>query len=165
MSRSEPSKGREEKMQVPGTEPTSSYETSEVHVRTMLWFVAGFIVSMAVILTALWWIQKPLTPHNLGDSRPPRAPVLEQPLQPSPGHETLDWQDLAAMRDRQQKQLESYGPIAGDPAHAHIPIDRAMDLLLNHGELQQSWTLPTTPPYKMETQPSPYVKPTVRNRT
>ncbi len=157
-------------MQLPGTQPTSGYETSEVHVRAMAWFVVGFILSMAVILVGLWWLQKPLTPPNLGENRPPQpSPLpLEQPLQPSPGRETTDWQDMTAMRDRQQGQLESYAPIAGDPAHARIPIDRAMALLLQNGDLQKPWTLPalpTTLPYKIETQPSPYVKPTVRNRT
>ncbi len=93
----------------------------------------------------------------------PLALPLQQPLQPSPGHPLLPWQDMAALRTLQEQKLNGYGPVGED--RAHIPIDRAIDLLIQSGELNRSWKNPTTQPYQFETSPPPRVEPSVENRS
>lgn len=155
----------EEHQHLPGTKPVSGYQEMGVNVRAMAWFVVGFALSVAAIVIGLWWLEKPFIRGDFSEDRSPRALDVEQPLQPSPGHPAMPWDDLEAMRHDQETRLNNFGPLAGDPSHVHIPIDRAMEMLLQSGDLTKSWSPPATLPFKMETQPSPYVKPTVRNRT
>ena len=54
-------------------------------------------------------------------------------IQPSRDHNTLDWQDLKALRDEEQTKLTQYAWIGNDKQTARIPIDRAMELVLAQG--------------------------------
>jgi hypothetical protein len=147
---------------------SAGHDESRVHTTGVLWFVAGFILVGAGILMGLWGLESDVAPMAAGETgRPPEAWQLAQPLQPSPGHPALPWEDMAAMRAAQEKELHSYGATAASPAagHVRIPIERAIDLLLQSGELRRPWVNPATQPYRMETQPAPRSKPSVENRT
>ena len=156
---------KEEHEHIPGTKPVSGYEAAGVRVRAMAWFVVGFVLSVAVILVGLWWLEKPFIRGGYSESRELGQFQVDQPLEPSPGHPQLPWEDLKSLQHEQEARLDGYGILPGDPSRAHIPISRAMDLLLQGGDLNKAWSAPTTMPYKMETEPSPYTTPSVRNRT
>ncbi len=141
----------------------------------ILWFFGT-----AVALFILLWLflayevhresRNEAGPFALGTDRPTTLP---QPLQPSIARNVLPWQDLPPLRDGQLQHLNSAGPIPGDPAHVHIPIDHAMQLCLQHGGLSTTpnpaATTPASPPRSAETQP--WIIPnqdrprTVENRT
>jgi hypothetical protein len=134
------------------------FDTSRVHAKGIFFFIVCFALTMAGILIGIWYFEGGvLGRHRPTDTAHPQSTkVLPQPLQPSPGHPTFDWQDLAALRDAQEKQLNSTGP-------NHIPIDQAMNQLLNSGKLNQPWKNPTTQPYiRPPTEPQ---APPVENRT
>jgi len=61
------------------------------------------------------------------------TPHPQPPLQPSPGHNTTPPQDWQTMRDQDTRILSTYGWIDRRNQIARIPIDRAMDLLLQRG--------------------------------
>jgi len=150
---------------LPATGPVPDRDAAEISFRAIAWFVLAFALSLAVIVIGLWWLEKPFIRGNFSESRPIRTLDVDQPLQPSPGHPQLPWEDLASRRHEQLAALNAYGPLNGDPSRSRIPISRAMDLLLQSGNLNKPWVAPTTMPYKIETQPSPYATPTIRNRT
>jgi hypothetical protein len=87
------------------------------------------------------------------------ATTLPQPLQPGIAHNLLPWQDLPLLRSQELQALRTGGPLPDDPAHVHIPIDRAMQLFLQRGGLHPA-TQPTTRPEQIDTRPA-----TVENRT
>jgi hypothetical protein len=137
------------------------HELSGINVRGVALFIAIFIPSTFLILTLVWLLYGRLV-HHLARTEIAPSPIgqdplthLDQPLQPSPGHPTLDWQDLTAIKDSQLHQLTTAGPLPNDPTHAHIPITRAMRLLLQSGALKKPPATPTTQPYLNTTQPTP----------
>src|SRR4051812_3696973 len=88
------------------------YDATRVHVGAIFWFIAGLVITLAILLVILWVSQK----HWLGSTRdsdralPTGAPPLAQPLQPSPGPPALPWEDMAALRAAQVRQLQQGGP-------------------------------------------------------
>ena len=148
----------------PSPAPAPGYDTTRVSTRGVFWFILGFILAGALILPGIWWMEGAVIRSQHRAAAPIAEPLqLPQPLQPTPAHPQLPWQDMATLRAAQVSKLHSYGP--APDGHATIPIDRAMDLLLESGRLKQSWTNPATQPYHLETQPAPRVKPSVENRT
>jgi hypothetical protein len=139
------------------------YQPDNVHVGGVVIFVVLLAFGCAVTAVLLWKTQVKLVPEG----RPPlvQAQPLEQPLQPSAEHPLSPAEDMRAMRLRQERTLKSYSAIPGDSAHARVPIDRAIDLLLQSGELQKPFVIPSTRPFEAPTQPSPWALPPVRNRT
>ena len=138
-----------------------AHEPSGINTRGVGIFIAIFIPSTLLILTLIWLLYGGLTHHLVQSEVSPNplaqnlATPLDQTLQPSPDHPTLDWQDLTALKSAQNQQLNSYGPLPNDPAHAHIPISRAMQLLLQNQTLETSTPAPATQPYINTTQPTP----------
>jgi hypothetical protein len=144
------------------TPPPSRYAPAGVHVRAVGWFVVGFFVTGAVLLAVVFWMQGWIEGRDKPADTRIEALEVDQPLQPSPAHPLLPWQDMAALRERQESALRNGGPAAGGGGGGvRIPIDRAMEQLLESGALKGSW--PATQPYQLETRP--YAHRAVENRT
>jgi len=144
---------------------TPGYDGSRVHVGGVFIFLLCFAITMAVIFLATWGFERRLVgPVRPQDRAQPKEPLpLPQPLQPSPGHPALPWQDLAALRQRQQRELRLGAPAAADHG-PHLPIDKAIDELLNSGVLNRPWKNPATQPYMRPADEKPAL-PSVENRT
>ncbi|MGN6371084.1 MAG: hypothetical protein ACTHN5_22750 [Phycisphaerae bacterium] len=144
----------------------AKHELSGASSRGIWRFILCFVLTMGLIHVGLWLTLGGMN-HYVGmhESLPPpigepRPRQLEQPLQPAPGHPTSPAQDLAEMKAEQLQRLNSYGPIKGDPGHVHIPIDRAMEMLLQSGELRKPVNGADTQPYI-----NPTTQPSTENRT
>ncbi len=139
-------------------------KSAGVNTRGVGIFIVCFVTFGGVMFTAMWLtlgtFMRQVHPHETtvsvvgtnGDTE------MDQPLQPSPGHPTLDWQDLSAMKAAQIKGLRTYAAIPNDPAHVKIPIDRAMQLLIESKSLAippNPEAVPSTQPYIDTTQPAP----------
>ncbi len=145
------------------SEQTHGHEMSGVNVRAIGVFILCFIVAGGGLLSGMAFLMGALDRHvHRGESGAMPAAArgslsVDQPLQPSPGHPTLDWQDAVAMKAAQQKELNSYGVLAGDPKHLRIPIDRAIHLLVEKQLLASPPATDgpaNTQPYINTTQPS-----------
>lgn len=145
--------------EAPSTNPDSialGYEASRVSVRGLFWFFVGFVSFGLLMHLLLWWVLGVLVRASAPDT-PPRSPFAAQiaptpaaPLQPSPSHPTLAWQDFRSMRQHEDRELSRYARTAGD--HASIPIERAMELALQHGILTTRPANDTQPFVRRETQ-------------
>ena len=137
------------------------HELSGVNARGVFWFILWFVMSAGVIHLLVWWtlggmnrreVEREAGASPIGEGR---LRELDQPLQPSPGHPTVPAQDLSAMKAEQLSRLHSYGPLEGDAGHVHIPIERAMEMLLQSGELKKPVKGAETQPFINQTQPAP----------
>jgi len=129
---------------------------SKISVRAVAYFLVGWGIAMVALLAAVWLVQRTLTGNlPLTTTVAPSPTELPQPLQPSPGHPQLPWQDMAALRAAQEQRLNSSGP-------DHIAIQQAMEQLLRSGALTRPWQNPGTQPYQ---RPRSEDKPSVENRT
>ncbi len=139
----------------------AKHEPSSANMRAIFWFILCFLLTTGVIQVVLWLTlgemdrreaRREATSSPIGE---PRPGDLDQPLQPSPGHPYVPAQDLAAMETEQLSRLRSYGPVEGDAGHVHIPIERAMEMLLQSGELKKPVKAAETQPFINQTQPTP----------
>jgi hypothetical protein len=118
----------------------TGYEPRDANVRAVVGFMVILAVVIAVLIPIIWYMYRGLDNFFAGQD-PPASPVTMErpvplaPLQRSPGHDTLDWQDMQTMRTDQEAALSSttYDPATGK---GHISIDQAMDLLLSHNMLK-----------------------------
>ena len=138
----------------------AKHELSSVSTRGVFIFMAAFLATGACLhFFGLFTLN--LLDRRAMKQEPSPSPIgvvrdshLDQPLQPSPGHPTLPSQDLEAMKVEQNAALHSYAPISGNGSHARIPIDRAMQLLLDSGALKVPPKAADTQPYINTTQPA-----------
>ena len=121
---SEPLKGPEN--------PRRGYEDSDVSVGRLLAFAGGLValVVFGVVISAV--VFHFFVRHQpLG---PPASPFEDvRPMPPSPRLQTTAPLDLKHYREEQEKILQSYGWVDPPAGVVRIPVDRAVDLLLQKG--------------------------------
>jgi hypothetical protein len=135
---------REEDIQNPGV----AFEHTQADLRVVYMFLIMLAIGVALVFFVLWgfyaYMEKRQgsgvrpAPYTL--SKPPEVPVPK--LQPDPVS------DNSRVQFTDQQWLNSYGWVDQKTGVARIPIDRAMDLLVQRG-------LPTS----QTTNPKPAVGP------
>jgi hypothetical protein len=134
------------------------HESNTLAARGIGIFAVAFAGGM-VLLFSVWMFFRSSTGAGVNAPVFQSSNILAQPLQPSVTHPTLPREDMAALRTRQLDHLNSEGSLPGDPNHIHIPIQRAIDLLLQRGSATMPQT-PSTQPYLLDKPPV-----SVENRT
>src|SRR6185436_5206769 len=117
------------------TEPTSvDHETSDVNIRAIFGFALGLTVTTMIIGFAVWVL------FQYFDARESRAVFTEYPLAtreprvpPEPRLQTNPREDLSNLRTREDQALTSYGWVDKNAGVVRIPIDRAMQLIVERG--------------------------------
>ncbi|MCB1054876.1 MAG: hypothetical protein KDD11_05110 [Acidobacteria bacterium] len=116
-----------------GEEPDYDHEIS---YRGIFEFIVGLFAITAVAMVLMWFLIKGLERHVAANDPPP-SPIPEAnepPVSPGPQLQffppTADIGDLHAW---EEKTLETYGWVDEERGVAHIPIERAMDLLAHRG--------------------------------
>ncbi len=99
-------------------------ERSDLSLRGLAVGIAIIFGGIAVSLAAPWLIRSGMTRES--DAKPPAVN--------GPSLQTAPSLDLAAFLREKNRRLESRGPIEGDPAHVHIPIEQAMQILAARSE-------------------------------
>ena len=107
----------------------------EIDVRAVLSFGSGLALTMILVLSAVWllldhWRSRQIAldppPSPIAEARAPRLPP-EPRLQSSPAR------DMEELRAREDAILKTYGWVDPQAGIGRIPIDRAVDLLVEKG--------------------------------
>lgn len=108
------------------------YETRDVNIRGAYIFGATLFAVLVVVIFAMrglfWYYERTQT---LGPETTPFKAARELP--PAPRLQVDPKADLARTREEQEQILNSYGWSDQGTGKVHIPIDRAMDLVLQKG--------------------------------
>ena len=105
------------------------YEPKDINLRGLFIFLGTLVVTLVVVLAAIYGILMAMVEYDrsrdpLGTPVSIVRPDLYAPLQPSVSHNTLDTDDMAAMRERNQEVLMH-------PSLARqMPIAQAIDVVL-----------------------------------
>jgi len=108
------------------------HEASDANIRSIVKFAIGLAVLIVAAMIAMRWLFDYLkATQQLG---PPASPFAEsQAAPPAPRLQVRPVQDLKQLRQAEDEKLSSYGWVDEEAGIARIPIDRAMDLLVQKG--------------------------------
>jgi hypothetical protein len=135
--------------------PGPGYEVQDANPRAVLWFLAGLFIVICLTMFATWLMFRRF---SVSEVAPPSASsfadVREVPagpqLQPDPRTNLLE------TRSKQQQELDSYSWEDRKAGIVRIPIERAMDLLLQKGlPVLPNAAQEGTAPAKMAAAPRP----------
>jgi len=112
--------------------PQRGYEDSDVSVGRLLAFAAGVVALVVLGVLGSAAVFHFFVRHQpLG---PPASPFEDvRPMPPEPRLQTTAPLDLKRYREDQEKILQSYGWVDPQAGIVRIPVDRAVDLLLQKG--------------------------------
>ncbi len=108
------------------------HETRDASIRGLVTFGIGLFLTLVVVLVLMAKLFHFFaTEQSLG---PPASPFANvRTLPPGPRLQPEPREDIRAYRAREEGMLNSYGWVDRKAGIVRIPIDRAMDLLLQRG--------------------------------
>jgi hypothetical protein len=106
------------------------HETSDARPRPILLFAAGVLAALVVSLVVTLWLFRLMAAATApaGGAAAARAVPPEPRLQVTPAH------DLDGIRAAEIERLSSYGWVDRKAGIVHIPIDRAIELIVAEEE-------------------------------
>jgi hypothetical protein len=113
-----------------------AYETRDANPRSLVRFAIGLTVMLVVVWAGMSWLMDYFG-HVQGTGPPPTpfAQLDTSRLPPLPRLQVNPVDDLDLVRVQQGSALESYGWVDRNQGIVHIPIERAMELVLERGGL------------------------------
>jgi hypothetical protein len=142
-------------MNIPGMRPPAPHD--DENVRGVLRFGAWMMVSAVIIYAALFglfryfdWQAAVADPEQnplLAGEKPPASPVARFP---EPRLQANAAADQVQIRAQEDELLDSYGWVDRRSGVVHLPIDRAMEMIAEHGV--PVWPAPPPPQAQGKTQ-------------
>ena len=121
----------------PGKTPVDrglGYEPRDASNKGLLQFAFWLAVLLAVTMVGMKWTFDYLKKEEpLGKTASPLLKQGQRELPPSPRLQVHPHQELVDYCEDQQKAVNSYGWVSQDAGVVRIPVERAMDLILEKG--------------------------------
>jgi hypothetical protein len=112
-----------------------TYERNDVNVRGIVVFGLGLVIAAVLIHLLMWWLLNTLTVREAVQERP-LSPLAVRPgesVPPEPRLQISPTQDMQALRAAEETLLHSYGWVDQPAGVVRIPIERAMQVLVERG--------------------------------
>jgi hypothetical protein len=115
------------------------HEVEDLPLGGIKGFLVFLVIMLVVTFIVVWLIIRVMLQQSIASQVVTpfsgiNHPVPPEPrIQPSRDHNTLDWQDLRALRDEEHQKLNEYAWIGDDKQKVRIPIDVAMNMILAQG--------------------------------
>jgi hypothetical protein len=113
--------------------PQGTYETRDVDFNKLMVAGVGLIALVVVMIAGTWMISALLSGHSENPGAPPDVTVASAPNFPAPQLQPDPVLDLKHMRDHEDSVLTSYGWTDRKAGLVRVPINQAMNLLLERG--------------------------------
>ena len=126
---------RDEDLDYGPTPPGAKYEHTDIDpaigYKFATWLTVAMVLSFGIVYGAFRFFDSQARTAN-ADLRYPMAAGLTRPL-PTPSLQTQPFKDIYMLREDEAKKLKSYGWVDQDGGVTRIPVDRAMELMLQRG--------------------------------
>ena len=109
------------------------YERSDANVRALAKFGLGLLLLGVIVIVSMVWLIDFLEKQKSKSDRPPHVLAGSTQGPPEPRLQVMLELDLKKMRAAEDSILASYGWVLEEAGVARVPIDRAMELLLERG--------------------------------
>jgi hypothetical protein len=110
-----------------------SYEKGDVHFRGVLIFAVALVVGVVLTLVLVGGMIALLAQHSPSSMRasPTGTPSV---VPPPPVLQAQPWEDMRRYREEQTRILLNYAWIDREAGVVRIPIERAMELVIERGQ-------------------------------
>jgi hypothetical protein len=116
------------------TIPERRHESSDVRIRPVAVFVFGLFLSVVAVLAAMAGLYRYFATHQPQPDIPPSPLVRTHQTPPNPRLQAVPAAEMRALRAHEERALSSYGWVDRSTGVVRIPIERAMDLMVQRGE-------------------------------
>jgi hypothetical protein len=118
------------------TPPDAKYEHTDIDpavgYKFASWLAVAMLISAAVVYGAFWFFEGQQQSANAAAQKYPLA-VGQAKLPPAPSLQNQPFQDIFMLRQSESTRLGGYGWVDKEGGVARIPIERAMELMLQRG--------------------------------
>lgn len=97
-----------------------------------LWLGVAMLISFAIVYATFWLFEDQEKAADRAAPRFPTAVGVTRPA-PTPALQTQPFKDLHTLRAEEAKQLDTYGWVDKEGGVTRIPVDRAMEVILQRG--------------------------------
>ena len=119
----------------PESNPTVAHERTDADTRAITQFGIALVLVLVLSQLGLWWLFNSFTRRESKLSPPVTALVRAQAptAPPEPRLQDNPQADMRTMREKEESILNHYGWVDPNRGVVRIPIDRALDLVAEHG--------------------------------
>jgi hypothetical protein len=118
------------------TPPGAKHEHTDIDpaigYKFALWLSVAMVLSFGIVFGAFKFFDSQENAANTAAERFPLAAGVTRPV-PAPSLQTQPFRDIYLLRDEEAKKLGSYGWVDKDGGVARVPIDRAMEIMMQRG--------------------------------
>jgi hypothetical protein len=118
------------------TPPDAKHEHTDIDpaigYKFALWLAVAMVLSFGIVYGTFRFFDSQQTAANTAARRFPLAAGVTRPV-PTPSLQTQPFRDVYLLRDDEAKKLQSYGWVDQQGGVARIPIDKAMELMMQRG--------------------------------
>jgi len=105
------------------------HEVFETNVPLVIKFGIGLTALAVISMVLMWLMFVALEDYNAMSFETPPTMIEEHVLPPEPRLQVIPEEDLIALRELEDKKLNTYGWVIRTAEIVQIPIDRAMHLI------------------------------------
>ena len=109
------------------------HEPRDISVRVVTWFAVGLVVACVIIYLAVAGLYKIFEHQHPSPDAPSRIALQPHMIAPQPQLQTNPAVDLEQFQTAEEAKLNSYGWVDKPTSVIRIPIERAMDLIVQRG--------------------------------
>jgi hypothetical protein len=118
------------------TPPGANYEHTDIDVaigyQFALWLAVAMVISFGIVYGTFWFFEGQARSANAAAQRFPLAAGLTRDV-PTPTLQTQPFKDVYVLKAEQDQRLHSYGWVDKEGGVTRLPIERAMEVLLQRG--------------------------------
>ena len=118
------------------TPPGAKHEHTDIDpavgYKFALWLTVAMVLSFGIVYGTFKFFDSQEDAANTAARRFPLAAGVTRPA-PTPSLQTQPFRDVYLLRDDEAKKLGSYGWVDQDGGIARVPIDRAMEIMMQRG--------------------------------
>ena len=118
------------------TPPGAKHEHTDIDVsvgyKFGLWLAVAMLISAGIVYGSFWFFEGQV---RTADAVAQKYPLASQRATqaPQPNLQNQPFKDIYSLRQGENQKLSSYGWVDKEGGVTHIPIDRAMEVMLQKG--------------------------------
>ena len=119
------------------TPPGAKYEHTDIDpnvgYKFALWLAVALVISAGIVYGTFWFFEGREQAANAAAQKYPLAASVPHREPPAPNLQTQPFKDVYMLRQGESEKLTSYGWVDKEGGVTRIPIDRAMEVMLQRG--------------------------------